>query len=298
MASSDDNRRKSFARRSRYKELLELCSRIETTTENQTPIQTLTNVTDVVKCTDEIHTEGQCQERVENSCEVVMDAQIIKGAHEIVGSVVQKMGNTEIADDEFVAAINRTIGPSKDWNKLFEKLALGMSKTIVHSQSLFGTFDVETVLPQKEVKERRKRTPIKNSQQMKPIAVVQERKRKEEQEATTVNVIGNQIIQLYETNNNEPLKYYKLIIDPSNFMRTIQNAFQVSFLLRDGLVAIGGDADGYPTVRPVSESDRKKDAQNGSYQMICNLSTTLCDEMIKRYNITEPMITCTPDSDE
>ncbi|XP_037035961.1 uncharacterized protein LOC119074101 isoform X2 [Bradysia coprophila] len=267
MASSDDNRRKSFARRSRYKELLELCSRIETTTENQTPIQTLTNVTDVVKCTDEIHTEGQCQERVENSCEVVMDAQIIKGAHEIVGSVVQKMGNTEIADDEFVAAINRTIGPSKDWNKLFEKLALGMSKTIVHSQSLFGTFDVETVLPQKEVKERRKRTPIKNSQQMKPIAVVQERKRKEEQEATTVNVIGNQIIQ-------------------------------VSFLLRDGLVAIGGDADGYPTVRPVSESDRKKDAQNGSYQMICNLSTTLCDEMIKRYNITEPMITCTPDSDE
>ncbi|KAG4076884.1 hypothetical protein HA402_015871 [Bradysia odoriphaga] len=295
MASSDDNRRKSFARRSRYQELLELCSRIETTTENQTPIQTLKNVTDVVKRTDEIHTEGQCQERVENSCEVVMDAQIIKGAHEIVGSVVQKMGNTEIADDEFVAAINRTIGASKDWNKLLEKLALGMSRTISHSQPLFGTFDVETVLRQKEVKERRKRTTIKNSQQMKPIAVVQQRKEEREK---TVNVIGNQIIQLYKNNNCEPLQYYKLIIDPVNFMRTIQNAFQVSFLLRDGLVAIQEDENGYPTVRPVTELERQENTQNGSYQMISNLTTKLCDEMIMRYNITEPMITCTADSDE
>lgn len=49
-----------------------------------------------------------------------------------------------------------------DWDKLGEKLAMGLSKTITYSQPLFGTFDEETVIPQKEVKERRKNTTNKN----------------------------------------------------------------------------------------------------------------------------------------
>lgn len=62
-------------------------------------------------------------------------------------------------------------------------------------------------------------------------------------------------------------------------MRTIQNAFQVSFLLRDGIIAIEVDEDGYPTVRPVKESDKKNSTEEQSYQMVSNLSTTLCDVM-------------------
>lgn len=34
-----------------------------------------------------------------------MDAQVMKMTHELLGSMVQKMDNTEISDDEFVAAI-------------------------------------------------------------------------------------------------------------------------------------------------------------------------------------------------
>lgn len=130
---------------------------------------------------------------------------------------------------------------------------------------------------------------------MKPVAVVQQKK--DEQEATTVNAIYNQIsrvncwtditlasdlqylysMQLYENNNKDPLPYYQLIVDPTNFMRTIQNAFQISFLLRDGLVAIEEGEDGYPTVRPVNETDSGANAENRNYQMVSNLSTRLCD---------------------
>lgn len=86
------------------------------------------------------------------------------------------------------------------------------------SQPLFGTFDEETVIPQKEVKERRKNTAMKNvlnfdiycsngvcktvilcrfqTQQVKPVAVIQQKKKKEEQEAQAVNVVINQIIEV------------------------------------------------------------------------------------------------------
>ncbi|XP_037035868.1 non-structural maintenance of chromosomes element 4 homolog A-like [Bradysia coprophila] len=293
--TSQEIRKKSSVRRNQYKELLELGSQIEATTENETPIETLRKIADVAKRSDALNAEARFQDRLENTTEVVMDAQVMKMTHELLGSIVQTMDNTEISDDEFVAAIHQTIGPNMDWDKLGEKLAVGMSKTIPYSQPLFGTFDEATVIPPKEVKERRKNTTIKNSQQMKPIAVVQQQK--EEQDAVSVNMIGNQIIELYETNGNEPLPYYKLIINPENFMRTIQNAFQVSFLLRDGLIAIEVDEDGYPTVRPVNATDKKDSTEGQSYQMVSNLSTPLCDEMIRRYNITEPMITW-PDSDE
>lgn len=49
-----------------------------------------------------------------------------------------------------------------DWDKLGEKLALGMAKTITYSQPLFGTFDEETVIQPKEVKEKRRNTTNKN----------------------------------------------------------------------------------------------------------------------------------------
>lgn len=49
-----------------------------------------------------------------------------------------------------------------DWNRLGEKLALGLSKTVTYSQPLFGTFDETTVIQPKEIKERRKNTTNKN----------------------------------------------------------------------------------------------------------------------------------------
>lgn len=80
----------------------------------------------------------------------------------------------------------------------------------------------------------------------------------------------------YNSNNDEPLSYYQLIIDPENFMQTIHNAFQVSFLLRDGAVVIEEDQFGYPTVRLMPESE-KVNFENRNYQMVSDLTTKLCD---------------------
>lgn len=112
------------------------------------------------------------------------------------------------------------------------------------------------------------------------------------------------------------MPYYKLIIDPANFMRTIHNAFNVSFLFRDGAIVIEEDEFGYPTVRPIQEQDKGGNFPERNHQMVANLTTVLCDvslllfsrnwsfcsnelfplffllqEMIQRYDIKEAMIT-------
>lgn len=125
--ASQETRQKSSIRRNQYKELLDLGSEIgkyfnrdvffqlntdrelwnilESTAENESAIHTLKRITDVAKRSDDLNAQGRFQDRVENTTEVVMDAQVMKMTHELLGSMVQKMDNTEISDDEFVAAI-------------------------------------------------------------------------------------------------------------------------------------------------------------------------------------------------
>jgi DNA-binding transcriptional regulator YhcF (GntR family) len=287
MTSETNNSRKQSAiRRTKYKELLEFGSTVESTAENDGAINTLKRISKIVKKSDELNAEGRYQDRVENTTEVVMDAQVMKMTHEIMGSIIQSMDATEISDDEFVAAINRAIGSNRDWDQI-GLAGMECSNTFYYSPSLFGTFDEETVITQKEIKERRKHTKANNTQQVKPIDIGQSQK--DEQPAEKINLIIGQIIQICRLNKNKSVPYYKLIIDPNNFMNTIHNAFQISFLFRDGVIALEEDEFGYPTVRIITESD-KETFDDRTHQMVSNLTTKLVDEMIQRYNITEPSL--------
>lgn len=77
----------------------------ESTAENETAVNVLKQIADVAKRSDDLNAQGRFQDRVENTTEVVMDAQVMKMTHELLGTMVQTMDNTEISDDEIVAAI-------------------------------------------------------------------------------------------------------------------------------------------------------------------------------------------------
>lgn len=60
-------------------------------------------------------------------------------------------------------------------------------------------------------------------------------------------------------------------------MRTIHNAFNVSFLFRDGAIVMEEDDCHFPTVRPTSDADKNGSFAAGNQQMVANLTTKLCD---------------------
>lgn len=61
-------------------------------------------------------------------------------------------------------------------------------------------------------------------------------------------------------------------------MNTIQNAFKISFLFRDGVIAIADlDEYGYPTIRPTKPSDKEANLDEKTQQLVSSLNTNLCD---------------------
>ncbi|CAD7077414.1 unnamed protein product [Hermetia illucens] len=226
-------------------------------------------------------------DHVNNTAEVVMDAQVMQMGHEIVGEIVNRVCTLEFSTEEYCAAIQSRFGGngSVDWNTLASVVA---GKFAAHKNSicLLGSFKNES--PEVVQKAARARQP-----KSAPSVLVQPEDVKkvepESQSGKNLNIFLSKIAKVFITNKKQPIPYYKVIIDPADFMQTIDNAFQVAFLVSNGSAVIEEDEDGMPVVRPVldkSESNSKK----VPVQAVSNVTMRICQDMAKRYNIREPLI--------
>lgn len=142
---------------------------------------------------------------------------------------------------------------------------------------MLGAIDVEPKERVVREKQQRRRTVL--TQEKRPETIQQ--LKRDDRGAEKVNIILKQVNDLFRQHNREPIPYYKLIIDPGNFMNTVENAFQIAFLARDGNIAIETGNDGYPQVRmaPKDEIERHPDTS----QAICSLNMGLCQ--VRAYNL-------------
>lgn len=123
------------------------------------------------------------------------------------------------------------------------------------SQTLVGTA-VESLAEPKPKKERVVRQKAKEVRMKKPENVDQ--LEKNETDARTLQFVLNTVTEAYER-TKAPVPYYELILDPDNYMATVDNAFQIAFLARDGVLAVDcdDDDDGNVGVSVVSAADKK-----------------------------------------
>lgn len=177
-----------------------------------------------------------------------------------------------------------------------------MAKTAKFSQSLLGAYEHDQQIQEKVRKPRAAQNKSQlvrfdvwfvshshththnNKYQNNFISICQVREKKpetvsrlqkEQKSAQKLNLVLKQINQLYQQYKTA-IPYYQLIVDPENFMNTVDNAFQVSFLFRDGTVYFEQDDFGLPAVRPVHKHE--KDRQNAeTYQCISSLTPSLCE---------------------
>lgn len=157
---------------------------------------------------------------------------------------------------------------SENWDKITREAAavFNMSK---HSQSLYGSFEPEAVVTEKAVKQRTQRQKSDFGQAKKPETV--DKLQKKEKSGQKLNLIFNQIVRIYDRQQS-PIPYYKLIIDPDDFMNTVDNAFQISFLIRDGRVALEGKDHQDPVIRPTTQRENEQAPQMETTQAILGLN--------------------------
>lgn len=58
-----------------------------------------------------------------------------------------------------------------------------------------------------------------------------------------VVAILRQLKAAYIQNNKEPINYFKFILDPESFGRSVENTFHVSFLVKEGHCAVKVDSE-------------------------------------------------------
>lgn len=84
---------------------------------------------------------------------------------------------------------------------------------------------------------------------------------------------------MVEKNNQEPIPYYQLIIDPDNVMNTFDNGFQLSFLFRDGIIGFEYDKHQMPAIRWISDNKQKKQTAENK-QFIVKLNSKIINVSI------------------
>ncbi|XP_055526243.1 EP300-interacting inhibitor of differentiation 3 [Wyeomyia smithii] len=276
-------------RKQKYKQLLEEGAELGLRAETADPVETFQAVTNILEASNALQSEGRVKDRAENATEVLMDAQVLKMSHDVVHAAMQKMGNSEFSDDELVAVILSKFDSeqeSENWSKITREAA-SVFRISKHSQSLYGTFEPDPVVTEKVVKQRAQRQKADFGQAKKPETVA--KLQKKEKSGQKLNLIFNQIVRIYEQ-QRAPIPYFKLILDPDDFMNTVDNAFQISFLIRDGRVALEGKDYQDPVVRPTTQKENEQAPQMETTQAILGLNPRKWRDMIERYDMTEPML--------
>ncbi|XP_058815527.1 EP300-interacting inhibitor of differentiation 3 [Topomyia yanbarensis] len=277
-------------RKQKYKQLLEEGAQLGLRAETADPVETFQAVTNILEASNALQNEGRIKDRAENATEVLMDAQVLKMSHDVVHAAMQKMGNSEFSDDELVAVILSQFDTEQgveNWDKITREAA-SVFRMTKHSQSLYGAFEPEPVVVQKEARQRAQRQKTNFGQALKPETV--DKLQKKEKSAQKLNLIFNQIVHIYERRQT-PIPYYELIIDPEDFMNTVDNAFQISFLIRDGRVALLNDDDHEPVVRPTTQKENEQaQRMNETTQAILGLNPRKWRDMVERFGISEAML--------
>ncbi|KAL9880026.1 non-structural maintenance of chromosomes element 4 homolog A-like isoform X1 [Glossina fuscipes] len=280
----DISLQKSSERKQRYNGILDYLKKCDKKNMSASDLEELNQN---IKNNDEIHKEGAAamEEIRNNNAESLMDAHVLKKFHEVVSNVL--LVNSEFNETVIPSFISKKSlinqGRNSDWNVLGE-IATNVSRSLQIKTSMLGAADVEP--KERALKGRQKRCQKRLAREQRPenVGKLQQKERC----AQKVNILLRQLNSLFKANNYEPIPFYKLIIDPNNFMNTVENAFQMSFLVRDGNIAIERGEDLYPQVRIARMSEME--SITDTTQAICSLSIEFCEDMIRLYGIKEPMI--------
>lgn len=203
--------------------------------------------------------------------------------------VVKALGEQEFDASAYIGAVLKAVyknaddGP--DWEILAEK-ACTKAKTTGGQQWLLGTFKHEQIREAKPVKERVVRQKDEQVKLQKPDNV--ESLEKNEKGAELVKIVLQHIMRACQKYGKIP--YMQLITDPEDYMASVDNAFQLSFHVRDGAVGIEMGADNKPYVFMVSEENKRAKRDEPTVQGIMALSYAKWSETAAMLKGRRPLI--------
>ncbi len=223
-----------------------------------------------------------------------------------MGNAGEKLGHCDFTDREFKDAIFNFLTADQgheDFSKLVSEAAK-CSKIFRYSIPLLGTFEREEreLTEQDKPKKNRFRGKGTSDNLKKPDKIAA--MRKADKGAEKINSYQVQIERICKERDGEEIPYYELITHPTDFMITVDNAFQISFLIRDSLIGLKKEHDGEPIVHltgiPINRSQFRQHGTQDTetIQCVVSLNPKIWQENVEKYRIREPLLTSNVQSGE
>jgi hypothetical protein len=211
-------------------------------------------------------------------------------SHDLICGTADQLGNAEFSEREYAESLLNYLSISQGSDN-FEKIADEAAKCCKgfrYSLPLLGTFErEERQAIEKERKERMKRQ--KNTDELKRPENIAALK-KTDKGAEKINSYHIQIERICRDRKG-CVPYAELITNPDDFMLTVDNAFQVSFLIRDGLIELKkhkGEPHIFLVANPIRSTQSGVSAE--TVQCVSSINPKLWRENIKRFKIKEPLL--------
>lgn len=211
-------------------------------------------------------------------------------SHDLICGTAEQLGNAEFSDQEFAESLLNFLldQGTENFDKLVDEGAK-CYKGLRYSLPMLGTFErEERQVVEKEKKERLKRQKMDDLKKPENIAAL----KKTDKGAEKINSYYIQIEQICKDREGT-VPYYELISHPDDFMATVDNAFQVSFLIRDnfiGLKIISGEIYVYLVDNPVLTFQSGISAE--TIQCVSSINPKLWRDNVQKYKIENPLLIC------
>ncbi|CAK9817378.1 Non-structural maintenance of chromosomes element 4 homolog A [Anthophora quadrimaculata] len=255
---------------------------------------TIQNLEECMNQTDTIISETTLDEKLRNQDEILMDSEmmsitsnVLKQCTRRLTSYVCSYNHVEFAQKlvQHLRQQSNVESEIPDWS-LLERKAIKCFKRTPHYSTLSGTL---TPLEKKEINKKKPVVRDVQAQIKKPENVVTVDREEDGLERT---VKMKQFITKYHKTYRKPLDFFKLVLHPSDFGKTIENILQISFLVRDGRVKITKDTSGILVVQPCTKEmmTQMTAGKNPNIQNVIYLNMEQWKMLKDTYRLERPMI--------
>lgn len=254
--------------------------------ETSEVLESFNNILGIIESCNALSNSYASGGRPEHACDYVMDAQILKMSHDLLGTTSEKMGNCDFCEEDFIQVLLEMLS-TPEGNAKIDSMASECCSAAHFSISMLGTCDIKAPPPaEKDKKERQKAS--KEIVKVKAPENVKQLTRKD-QGAEKINSVRQQILRVCKERRKTKIPYFELITNPQSFMRTIDMAFQISFLVRDGFLGLKMIENEQYVFVSENQSAAKRTNQE-TKQCVMSIHPQMWQEKIKQFNLKKPLL--------
>ena len=114
----------------------------------------------------------------------------------------------------------------------------------------------------------------------------------------TDKIVGNVykvLVEKFKENGRKPINFFKFVLHPTSFGKSIENMFHVSFLVKENKVAVRICQESeMPLIEPLATKRKEKESTEeiGKFQVVMNVNMAQWRALVTGLQIKTPMLEC------